>query len=185
MRATVLFLLPLVLACKGGEESYTQALDPGYVRLSKTTSVYYRCPEWQFEELSIYLSCLRTDDAGDEQLLVIDLAQEGGGFDGVLNYEQSDIGGSINISGGEAAGCIGGCGSGATGDSQASSCEVGVDGEPLGIIRCGESLETGDQEDAEDEEGSPAHSGDGFIIDWGMAVQMYPGVHDEILESLQ
>ena len=67
-------VLPLAaLACKGSDVNYTQPLDPGYVRLTMTTSVYYICPEWEFSDTAIYLDCQREDDAGDAQLLVVDL----------------------------------------------------------------------------------------------------------------
>jgi hypothetical protein len=181
-----LFLLPLLFACKGRDVNYTQPLDPGYLRLTMTTTVYYFCPEWEFNDTSIYLDCERKDDAGDTQLLVVDLLQEGGEMDGLLNYEQSDIGGSINISGGEAAGCVGGCGSDASESEKADTCDVGIDGERLGIISCGNTSNMPSENDGSgDEEGSPAQTDGGFIIDWGTAVQLMPPVRDDIIESFE
>ena len=184
MRA--LFLLPLVIACKGSDVNYTQALDAGYVRLSMTQTVYYVCPEWEFSDTAVYLDCERRDDAGDTHVLVVDLLQEGGEMDGLLNYAQSDIGGSIQIAGGEAAGCIGGCGSDASEDERAATCDIGIDGESLGIISCGNTSQMAGEDDGSgDDEGTPASADGGFIIDWGNAVQLMPSVRDEIIESLE
>ena len=94
--------------------------------------------------------------------------------------------GSINISGGEAAGCIGGCGSDATEDEKSTTCDIGIDGETLGIISCGNTSQLAGEDDGSgDDEGSPAQTDGGFIIDWGIAVQLMPPVLEDILESFQ
>lgn len=183
MRRLILF--SLLAACNNNELGYTQALEPGYLRLQTSSSNFYQCSDWTFEEFSVYMYCARTNEGGEEQLIEVDLLQEGGEFDGILNAEQTDIGGSIHISGGDAAGCVGGCGSEMTDEQARTSCDVSIDGESLGIISCGNTMLGQDNEDAQDDEGAPVSADGGFIIDWGVAVQLHPAVHDQMVESFE